>query len=229
MLASTQEHLVLSSLPLSHTSNISLIALHHGPVSFSECTSPALHSPLPPRSADSALLPADLKTTADFYAHLTAQLQALVDGQRSWVPNLSNASSLIYHSINAWKKRQGKTINWAGELALRSCARDEAPAGDVGQLCSCLSESCEQQIRHRSWKRLASRTALPWTSLRRTQDCAAVLPPASDTSELVSHLARLASRPVRLLAQLWCFSKLPTLCFALQIHDEAQIQPSQPS
>lgn len=72
--------------------------------------------------ADSALLPSDLKSKMNFYTHLQTQLSSLLSGQRSWVTNLSNASSILYHSLNAWRGAQhddddvtgGKHLNWAG-------------------------------------------------------------------------------------------------------------------
>lgn len=65
--------------------------------------------------ADAALLPAEVKTKADFYAHLSVQLGSLLAGQRSWVSNLSNASSILYHSLNSFPPwSTSKRINWAG-------------------------------------------------------------------------------------------------------------------
>lgn len=40
------------------------------------------------------------------YELLLAQLQALTDGERDWLPNLANASALIFQAL--------ETINWAG-------------------------------------------------------------------------------------------------------------------
>lgn len=67
--------------------------------------------------ADAAFLPSSIKTKDDLYGHLAEQVDALLSGQRSWVSNLSNASSLIYHTLNSfppWSK--DKKVNWAGEL-----------------------------------------------------------------------------------------------------------------
>lgn len=72
--------------------------------------------------ADSALLPDSLATKADFYAHVSEQLASLLSGQRAWVTNLSNASSLLHHALNSWRDlgrdagdpTKGKTINWTG-------------------------------------------------------------------------------------------------------------------
>jgi L-methionine (R)-S-oxide reductase len=65
--------------------------------------------------ADAAFLPDHVKTKGDLYEHLYQQLQSLLADQRSWVSNLSNASSVIYHTLNSfppWKDE--KKVNWAG-------------------------------------------------------------------------------------------------------------------
>lgn len=72
--------------------------------------------------ADSALLPAFLEMKGDFYLHVSASLASLLEGQRSWITNLSNASSLLYHSLNSWRESsrdindstKGKPVNWTG-------------------------------------------------------------------------------------------------------------------
>ncbi|CAD6892722.1 unnamed protein product [Tilletia controversa] len=72
--------------------------------------------------ADAASIPDDVKTKADFYEHLATSLDALLGGQRNWVSNLSNASSVIYASLNrfpAWagsedQSQAPKPVNWAG-------------------------------------------------------------------------------------------------------------------
>ncbi|CEH15606.1 GAF/PUTATIVE CYTOSKELETAL PROTEIN [Ceraceosorus bombacis] len=64
--------------------------------------------------ADAALLPDSIQSSAQFYAHLEEQLEGLLSDQRAWVSNLSNASSLIYFSLNAWKsspKSQSVHVN----------------------------------------------------------------------------------------------------------------------
>jgi L-methionine (R)-S-oxide reductase len=69
--------------------------------------------------ADAALLPSEVKTKADLYQHLAVQLGSLLDGQRSWVSNLSNASSLIYHTLNSFPPwSTSKHINWAGTFSI---------------------------------------------------------------------------------------------------------------
>ncbi|KAK0562111.1 hypothetical protein OC844_002859 [Tilletia horrida] len=72
--------------------------------------------------ADAATLPESVKSKAQFYDHLAESLEALLGGQRNWVSNLSNASSVLYASLNrfpAWagaedKSAPPKPINWAG-------------------------------------------------------------------------------------------------------------------
>lgn len=49
-----------------------------------------------------------------FYTHLEEQLTALLDGQRNWVTNLANASSVIYFSMNKFPEWKEKRVNWAG-------------------------------------------------------------------------------------------------------------------
>lgn len=66
--------------------------------------------------ADSAFVPQGLDKT-QFWQHVYDQLTALLDGQRSWVTNLANASSLIYNSLLAYPKHFGdgdRMVNWAG-------------------------------------------------------------------------------------------------------------------
>ncbi|KAI9221548.1 GAF domain-like protein [Blastocladiella britannica] len=56
-------------------------------------------------------------TKPELYAHLSLQLSSLIDGQRSWVTNLSNASALIYHALRDRQSALGSptpTINWVG-------------------------------------------------------------------------------------------------------------------
>ena len=43
---------------------------------------------------------------AEFYAELTAQLRALLTGERDWLANLANTSALIFHAL--------PRLNWAG-------------------------------------------------------------------------------------------------------------------
>ncbi|KAK0557855.1 hypothetical protein OC846_000149 [Tilletia horrida] len=72
--------------------------------------------------ADAASIPDHVTTKAQFYEHLQESVGALLGGQRNWVSNLSNASSVIYASLNrfpAWagsadKSQPQKPVNWAG-------------------------------------------------------------------------------------------------------------------
>ena len=56
-----------------------------------------------------AEIQADSKT--EFYAELHGQLRALVSGERDWLANFANASSLIFHAL--------PDLNWAGFYLLK--------------------------------------------------------------------------------------------------------------
>ncbi|KAK1222770.1 hypothetical protein PQX77_014379 [Marasmius sp. AFHP31] len=64
------------------------------------------------------LVPSGIKTKAEFWTHVTTQLQYLLDGQRNWVTNTASASSLIYYSLQAFPAYfgtdQNKAVNWVG-------------------------------------------------------------------------------------------------------------------
>ncbi|KAF8902902.1 GAF domain-like protein [Gymnopilus junonius] len=68
--------------------------------------------------ADSSLVPDTIQTKQEFWDHIHEQLDGLLDGQRHWVSNLANASSLIYNSLLAFPKFFGpsedKAVNWCG-------------------------------------------------------------------------------------------------------------------
>ncbi|PPQ74749.1 hypothetical protein CVT24_003856 [Panaeolus cyanescens] len=68
--------------------------------------------------ADSSLVPSSIQTKAEFWDHVYTQLEGLFEGQRYWVSNLANASSLIYNSLLAFEKYFGrsddKAVNWCG-------------------------------------------------------------------------------------------------------------------
>ncbi|EPQ30536.1 uncharacterized protein PFL1_02061 [Pseudozyma flocculosa PF-1] len=64
--------------------------------------------------ADAAALPPDVVTKADLYDHLERSLASLIDPDTDWISSLSNASSLIYNSLNRFPAWQDKKINWAG-------------------------------------------------------------------------------------------------------------------
>ena len=64
--------------------------------------------------ADAAALPSYVVTKSDFYDHLTSSLQSLIDPNTDWISSLSNASSLIFNSMNRFPEFASKRINWAG-------------------------------------------------------------------------------------------------------------------
>ncbi|KAI8993930.1 GAF domain nucleotide-binding protein [Trametes punicea] len=65
--------------------------------------------------ADSAMIPAGLQKPA-FWAHVHEQLSHLLDGQRNWVTNLANASSLIFNALQAFPEfgTGERMVNWCG-------------------------------------------------------------------------------------------------------------------
>ncbi|KAL4073704.1 GAF domain-like protein [Scleroderma citrinum] len=67
--------------------------------------------------ADASLVPTTITTKSQFWDHVHSQLGYLLDGQRHWITNLANASSLIYHSLLAFPAHFGsgdRTVNWCG-------------------------------------------------------------------------------------------------------------------
>ncbi|KAF8647062.1 hypothetical protein AX16_006897 [Volvariella volvacea WC 439] len=68
--------------------------------------------------ADSSIVPSSIKSKTEFWEHVYTQLQVLLEGQRYWVSNLSNAASLIYSSLLAFPAHfgpdEGKAVNWCG-------------------------------------------------------------------------------------------------------------------
>ncbi|PWN51259.1 hypothetical protein IE53DRAFT_361710, partial [Violaceomyces palustris] len=96
--------------------------MHRPSSSFTDSQTDPNFSPLPLRSsietwdasADAASIPQDVTTKDAFYDHLQSQIEALVDQDSNWVSALSNASSLIYHSLNRFKSWSDKKVNWAG-------------------------------------------------------------------------------------------------------------------
>ncbi|CDR99874.1 related to methionine-R-sulfoxide reductase [Sporisorium scitamineum] len=64
--------------------------------------------------ADAAALPSYVITKTDFYDHLESSLLSLIDPQTDWISSLSNASSLIFNSMNRFPLWREKRINWAG-------------------------------------------------------------------------------------------------------------------
>ncbi|KAI0081962.1 GAF domain-like protein [Panus rudis PR-1116 ss-1] len=66
--------------------------------------------------ADAAYVPTGL-SKPEFWSHVYDQLAALLDGQRTWVSNLANASALIYNSLLAYPSHFGDgehAVNWCG-------------------------------------------------------------------------------------------------------------------
>lgn len=67
--------------------------------------------------ADSAYVPASIQGKSEFWDHVYAQIETLVEGQRYWISNLANASSVIYNSLLAFPQYFGageRAVNWAG-------------------------------------------------------------------------------------------------------------------
>ncbi|SPO31595.1 related to methionine-R-sulfoxide reductase [Ustilago trichophora] len=64
--------------------------------------------------ADAAALPSYVETKSDFYDHLESSLLSLIDPGTDWISSLSNASSLIFNSMNRFAEWKQKRINWAG-------------------------------------------------------------------------------------------------------------------
>ncbi|KAF8835345.1 GAF domain-like protein [Paxillus ammoniavirescens] len=56
--------------------------------------------------ADASLVPPEIvNSKPEFWNHVRTQLEHLLAGQRNWVTNLANASSLIYNSLGAFPLR----------------------------------------------------------------------------------------------------------------------------
>jgi len=68
--------------------------------------------------ADSSLVPEHIQTKTEFWEHVHTQLEGLFQGQRHWISNLSNASSLIFNALLAFPKYFGnaddRAVNWSG-------------------------------------------------------------------------------------------------------------------
>ncbi|KAG0154274.1 hypothetical protein PDIDSM_1654 [Penicillium digitatum] len=74
------------------------------------CEPPGLYKPSP--HADSSyFMPGSSK--AEIYEQLLLSIQGLLDGQRNWVSNLSNVSSLLWHAY-ASLPAPSSSVNWAG-------------------------------------------------------------------------------------------------------------------
>ncbi|KAI0743952.1 GAF domain nucleotide-binding protein [Daedaleopsis nitida] len=65
--------------------------------------------------ADSALIPSGIDKET-FWSHVHEQLSHLLAGQRDWVTNLANASSLIFNSLQAFPAFGigDRMVNWCG-------------------------------------------------------------------------------------------------------------------
>ncbi|OBZ70918.1 Free methionine-R-sulfoxide reductase, partial [Grifola frondosa] len=75
--------------------------------------------------ADAAFVPSGISKT-EFWAHVHSQLASLLEGQRNWVTNLANASSLIYSSLLACEAHFGagnRAVNWCVEPAPSQSSR----------------------------------------------------------------------------------------------------------
>lgn len=68
--------------------------------------------------ADASLIPSSIKSKPEFWAHVHTQLESLIGGEKNWVTNCANASSLIYNSLLAFPAYFGtasnKAVNWCG-------------------------------------------------------------------------------------------------------------------
>ncbi|KZV66690.1 GAF domain-like protein [Peniophora sp. CONT] len=66
--------------------------------------------------ADAASLPAEIESKAEFWYHVHEQLAILLDGQRDWITNLANTSSLMYSSLLAFPAFGDgpSAVNWCG-------------------------------------------------------------------------------------------------------------------
>ncbi|KJA20024.1 hypothetical protein HYPSUDRAFT_43629 [Hypholoma sublateritium FD-334 SS-4] len=59
-----------------------------------------------------------IQTKTEFWDHIYSQVEVLIDGQRHWISNLANASSVIFNALLAFPKFFGrsedKAVNWCG-------------------------------------------------------------------------------------------------------------------
>ncbi|KAG8833764.1 E2 SUMO-conjugating protein ubc9 [Serendipita sp. 399] len=88
--------------------------------------------------ADSSDIPEYVKDKKEFWEYLHAQITGLLDGQDSWVTNLANVSSVVYHSLMGFEgfgvTKTGPTVNWCG-FYLDSCLFppfSRRPSNDAG-------------------------------------------------------------------------------------------------
>lgn len=88
----------------------------------SQSTPPFLNLDAFPRMphADSSLLPDYVKTKRDFWEHVNLQANGLMNDSLSWVTNLANVSSLVYHSLMDFdrfglqERSPRPIVNWCG-------------------------------------------------------------------------------------------------------------------
>ncbi|ETW80643.1 hypothetical protein HETIRDRAFT_61732 [Heterobasidion irregulare TC 32-1] len=66
--------------------------------------------------ADASLLPSSVKSKPDFWEHVYKQLASLLEGQRDWVTNLANASSLVFNALLSFPAfgQGASSVNWCG-------------------------------------------------------------------------------------------------------------------
>jgi len=66
--------------------------------------------------ADTSLVPSNIQTKTEFWIHVHTQLKSLLEGQRDWVTNLANASSLIYNALLSFPPfgNDRSAVNWCG-------------------------------------------------------------------------------------------------------------------
>ena len=87
-------------------------------------------------------MPSYIKSKGDFYEHVELQLAGLLDGQRNWVTNLANVSSVLYNSMNRYEAWREKHVNWAGFYLLS--ALFPGPTANVKEPTLWLGPFCGQ-------------------------------------------------------------------------------------
>ncbi|KAJ9662842.1 hypothetical protein H2201_005923 [Coniosporium apollinis] len=68
------------------------------------------------------------QSKVDVYAQVLEQARALCEGQRNWVCNLSNASSLLYHALRSLPA-PSSAVNWCGFYVLDPKTPDQLILG----------------------------------------------------------------------------------------------------
>ncbi|KAI0066022.1 GAF domain-like protein [Artomyces pyxidatus] len=66
--------------------------------------------------ADTSLVPDSIQSKSDFWLHVHGQLASLLEGQRDWVTNLANTSSLVYNALLSFRSfgNGSAAVNWCG-------------------------------------------------------------------------------------------------------------------